>query len=75
VTLDQRIVAYPGPRRYRLAKRVEVVPLAELVGAGAGRRRLEPASARRETGGGRAAERSQTLATVLVLGARRWASR
>jgi predicted AAA+ superfamily ATPase len=32
--LDQLIVVYPGERRYRLDKRVEVVPLAELVGAG-----------------------------------------
>jgi hypothetical protein len=31
--LDQLIVGYPGERRYRLDKRVEVVPLAELVGA------------------------------------------
>lgn len=31
--LDQLIVVYPGERRYRLDKRVEVVPLAELVGA------------------------------------------
>lgn len=31
--LDQLLVAYPGERRYRLDKRVEVVPLAELVGA------------------------------------------
>lgn len=31
--LDQLIVVYPGERRYRLEKRVEVVPLAELVGA------------------------------------------
>lgn len=30
--LDQLIVTYPGKRRYRLAKKVEVVPLAELVG-------------------------------------------
>ncbi len=32
--LDQIIVAYPGDRRYPLADRVEVVPLAELVGDG-----------------------------------------
>ena len=31
--LDQLLVAYPGERRYRLAKKVEVVPLAELVNA------------------------------------------
>ena len=31
--LDQLLVAYPGERRYRLDKRVEVVPLAELIGA------------------------------------------
>ena len=31
--LDELIVVYPGERRYRLDKRVEVVPLAELVGA------------------------------------------
>jgi hypothetical protein len=31
--LDRLFVAYPGERRYRLDKRVEVVPLAELVGA------------------------------------------
>ena len=31
--LDQLLVAYPGERRYRLAKGVEVVPLAELIGA------------------------------------------
>ncbi len=31
--LDQLLVAYPGERRYRLDKRVEVVPLAELVDA------------------------------------------
>lgn len=30
--LDQLIVAYPGKRRYWLAKKVEVVPLARLVG-------------------------------------------
>jgi predicted AAA+ superfamily ATPase len=30
--LDELLVVYPGERRYRLAKRVEVVPLAELVG-------------------------------------------
>ena len=29
--LDRLIVAYPGERRYRLADRVEVVPLVELV--------------------------------------------
>jgi predicted AAA+ superfamily ATPase len=32
--LDQLIVVYPGVRRYRLEKRVEVVPLAELVDTG-----------------------------------------
>jgi hypothetical protein len=31
--LDQLLVAYPGERRYRLAKKVEAVPLAELVNA------------------------------------------
>ncbi len=31
--LDELLVVYPGTRRYRLEKRVEVVPLAELVGA------------------------------------------
>ena len=31
--LDQLVVVYPGDRRYRLADRVEVVPLAEMVGA------------------------------------------
>jgi len=31
--LDELIVVYPGERRYRLDKRVEVVPLVELVGA------------------------------------------
>jgi uncharacterized protein len=31
--LDELRVVYPGARRYPLAKRVEVVPLAELVGA------------------------------------------
>ena len=31
--LDQLLVAYPGERRYRLADRVEVVPLTELAGA------------------------------------------
>jgi hypothetical protein len=31
--LDELLVVYPGERRYRLAARVEVVPLAELVGA------------------------------------------
>lgn len=31
--LDELLVVYPGTRRYPLAKRVEVVPLAELVGA------------------------------------------
>ena len=35
--LDRIIVAYPGDRRYPLADRVEVVPLAELIGGGAGR--------------------------------------
>ncbi len=32
--LDQLLVAYPGERRYPLIKRMEAVPLAELVGAG-----------------------------------------
>jgi predicted AAA+ superfamily ATPase len=31
--LDELIVVYPGERRYRLAPRVEAVPLVELVGA------------------------------------------
>lgn len=31
--LDELLVVYPGTRRYRLEKRVEVVPLAELIGA------------------------------------------
>jgi predicted AAA+ superfamily ATPase len=31
--LDELFVVYPGERRYRIDKRVEVVPLAELVGA------------------------------------------
>ena len=31
--LDELMVVYPGERRYRLAPRAEVVPLAELVGA------------------------------------------
>lgn len=31
--LDELLVVYPGERRYRLDKRVEVVPLRELVGA------------------------------------------
>jgi predicted AAA+ superfamily ATPase len=31
--LDRLYVTYPGERRYRLAPRVEVVPLAELAGA------------------------------------------
>jgi predicted AAA+ superfamily ATPase len=31
--LDRLLVVYPGERRYRLDKRVEVVPLAELVDA------------------------------------------
>lgn len=31
--LDELRVVYPGERRYRLASRVEAVPLAELVGA------------------------------------------
>ncbi|MCE5277852.1 MAG: ATP-binding protein [Planctomycetaceae bacterium] len=34
LNLDQLIVAYPGEKRYVLAKNVEVVPLAELVDAG-----------------------------------------
>jgi predicted AAA+ superfamily ATPase len=32
--LDRIVVLYPGDRRYPLADRVEVMPLAELVGAG-----------------------------------------
>jgi hypothetical protein len=35
--LDRIVVAYPGDRRYPLADRVEVEPLAELVGDGAAR--------------------------------------
>lgn len=35
--LDELTVVYPGTRRYRLAKRIEVVPLAEFVGAGSPR--------------------------------------
>ena len=31
--LDELRVAYPGAKRYRLAKKVEVVPLAQMVGA------------------------------------------
>ncbi len=31
--LASLLVAYPGAKRYRLAANVEVVPLAELVGA------------------------------------------
>ena len=31
--LDRLLVAYPGKRRYSLSERIEVVPLAELVGA------------------------------------------
>jgi hypothetical protein len=30
--LDQLIVVYPGERRYSIGDRVEVVPLAEMVG-------------------------------------------
>lgn len=33
--LDRLIVVYPGERRYALADRIEVVPLAELVSGGA----------------------------------------
>jgi hypothetical protein len=32
--LDRLVVVYPGDRRYKLADRVEVIPLVELVGAG-----------------------------------------
>ncbi|MGH2603343.1 MAG: DUF4143 domain-containing protein, partial [Dehalococcoidia bacterium] len=32
--LDRLWVVYPGPRRYTLARKVEVVPLGEFVGAG-----------------------------------------
>jgi uncharacterized protein len=32
--LDRLVVVYPGDRRYRLAERVEVVPLVGVVGAG-----------------------------------------
>jgi predicted AAA+ superfamily ATPase len=31
--LDELQVVYPGEKRYRLSKRVEVVPLAEMVNA------------------------------------------
>jgi uncharacterized protein len=31
--LDELVVVYPGTRRYRLEKRVEVVPLADFIGA------------------------------------------
>ena len=31
--LDKLVVAYPGDRRYELARRVEVVPLAQVVDA------------------------------------------
>jgi hypothetical protein len=31
--LDELRVAYPGEKRYTLAKKVEVVPLAQLVSA------------------------------------------
>jgi predicted AAA+ superfamily ATPase len=31
--LDRLLVVYPGERRYALARRVEVIPLAELVGS------------------------------------------
>ena len=41
--LDELRVVYPGTQRYALAKNVEVVPLAELVGAKRGRLR-RPAS-------------------------------
>lgn len=34
--LDVLYVVYPGEKRYALARNVEVVPLAELAGAGAG---------------------------------------
>lgn len=30
--LDELMVVYPGPRRYRLAPKVETIPLSELVG-------------------------------------------
>jgi hypothetical protein len=30
--LDQLLVVYPGERRYPLGKRVEVMPLAKVVG-------------------------------------------
>ena len=33
--LDRLFVVYPGDRRYPLAKRVQAMPLAELVGDGA----------------------------------------
>jgi len=31
--LDELRVVYPGAKRYTLAKKIEVVPLAQLVGA------------------------------------------
>ena len=31
--LDELLVVYPGDKRYRLARNVEVVPLAQLVNA------------------------------------------
>jgi len=34
--LDRLVVVYPGERRYTLADRVEVIPLAEMVAAGGG---------------------------------------
>jgi predicted AAA+ superfamily ATPase len=36
--LHELFVVYPGDQRYRLAERVEVVPLTEMVGAAKGRR-------------------------------------
>ena len=33
--LDRLVVVYPGERRYPLGDRVEVLPLVDLVGAGA----------------------------------------
>jgi hypothetical protein len=43
--LDELIVVYPGERRYRLDKQVEVVPLTELVG---GRLETAPPAPRRQ---------------------------
>jgi len=34
LNLDRLVIVYPGERRYALAERVEVIPLAEMVAAG-----------------------------------------